>query len=97
MGREMAVLVRNVVVSDPRGLHMRPSSAIAEAARASQGTITLHYMGRSASATSVLSLMMLAATQGAEIEITCEGEHVCQPTVERICQILRSTQVGSHE
>ncbi|MEO0424791.1 MAG: HPr family phosphocarrier protein [Pseudomonadota bacterium] len=94
----MAVVVRNVVVSDPRGLHMRPSSAIAEAARGAEGsTITLHYMGRSASATSVLSLMMLAATQGAEIEITAEGERPCQPTVERICQILRTTQVGSHE
>ncbi len=93
----MAVFVRNVVVSDPRGLHMRPSSAIAEAAREAEGTITLRYMGRSASATSVLSLMMLAATQGAEIEITAEGERSCQPVVERICQILRSTQVGSHK
>lgn len=93
----MPVIVRNVVVSDPKGLHMRPSSAIAALARDCDASITLRYMGRSASATSVLSLMMLAATRGAEIEITAEGDAAaCHPVLDGICQVLRSTQEGPH-
>lgn len=90
------MIVRNVVVSDPRGLHTRPSAAIAAVARETPATITLHYMGRSADAASVLSLMMLAATRGAQVEITAEGGEDCQAAVDHICQILRSTQAGPH-
>lgn len=91
----MGVIVRNVVICDPRGLHTRPSAAIAAVARSSQATITLSYMGRRADAGSVLGLMMLAATRGAQIEVTGEGEG-CHEAVEEVCHILRSVQTGPH-
>lgn len=84
----MPQIVRTVTVSDPRGLHTRPSAAIARVAGSFRCSIVFRYMGRSACASSVLSLMMLAATRGAEIEITAEGEEAL-PAVERITRILR--------
>jgi phosphotransferase system HPr (HPr) family protein len=46
-------------------------------------------MGRSACASSVLNLMMLAATRGAEIEITADGEDA-REAAEQIAAILRN-------
>jgi phosphocarrier protein len=84
----MPRIVRTVTVADPRGLHTRPSAAIAAAASACRASVVLHYMGRSAGATSVLSLLMLAAGRGAEVEITAEGDDAAT-AVARVARILR--------
>jgi phosphocarrier protein HPr len=92
----MPLVVRTVTVSDPRGLHTRPSAAIASTAAGFSCSIIFRYMGRSACASSVLSLMMLAATRGAEIEITAEGDDAAR-AVESISRILRETVRGEHK
>ena len=92
----MPQIVRTVTVSDPRGLHTRPSAAIASAAAACRCSIVFRYMGRSACASSVLSLMMLAATRGAEIEITADGDDAAS-AVEKITRILRQPVQGVHQ
>lgn len=66
-------LTTTVEVINQLGLHARTSAQIASTAGRYGSTITLEYDGQSADAASIMSLMMLAASKGAQIVITTEG------------------------
>lgn len=55
------------------GLHARPATDFAQAAAAFASSITVRSDDDEADGKSVMELMMLAATQGTEIEILCTG------------------------
>ena len=61
------------IVRGAHGLHARVAYAIAAAAEALTSRITLKKGGQTADAGSVLQILMLAAAQGAEIEVSAEG------------------------
>lgn len=55
------------------GLHARPATDFAQAAAGFQSEILVRNEDGQADGKSVMELMMLAATQGSEIEISCSG------------------------
>ena len=55
------------------GLHARPATDFAQAAAVFKSDITVKHDDGAADGKSVMELMMLAATQGTEIEILCSG------------------------
>ena len=61
-------------ITNKRGLHARASAKIVEAAARFQSHITVTRTGRPSNARSIMGLMMLAASQGSDIEICAEGE-----------------------
>lgn len=66
-------LQQKVHLTNPQGLHMRPSAAFAELARRYQSTVTVSYDGRSVNGKSPLDLMMLAALPGSELTVEVAG------------------------
>jgi phosphocarrier protein len=62
-----------VRITNKRGLHARASAKIVEAAARFQSVITVNRDGQSVNARSIMGLMMLAASTGAEVEICAEG------------------------
>ena len=55
------------------GLHARPATDFAQAANGFESDVTVRVEDEEADGKSVMELMMLAATQGTEIEVLCKG------------------------
>lgn len=62
-----------IEIVNQRGLHARASRKLAELALVFDAQITVHKEEDSASATSLMDLMMLGAGLGSEIEVEAEG------------------------
>ena len=64
-----------VTINNPQGFHMRPMAAFVEAANRFPGTVTVERPGVSppVNGKSILSLMGLVASQGAELLIEVNG------------------------
>ena len=65
--------VQTVWVNTPEGLHLRKCAAIAEMVGRYQASVTLQKGDHSEDAASVLSLMLLAATQGTPLTVSATG------------------------
>jgi phosphocarrier protein HPr len=65
---------KSVVIVDPLGLHARPAADFVEKARTFACDITLDKGDRSANCKSLLSILKLGVTQGAEVTITASGD-----------------------
>ena len=64
---------KEITVTNPKGIHARPSSMLVRAAMECQSTITLVNGEKSADARSVLDIMMLCAIHGSVLTIRTEG------------------------
>ncbi|HXC55253.1 MAG TPA: HPr family phosphocarrier protein [Rhizomicrobium sp.] len=60
-------------ITNKRGLHARASAKIVEAAARFQCEIIIAKDGQEVNARSIMGLMMLAASLGAEVEVSAEG------------------------
>lgn len=61
------------VIADPLGLHARPAGLLVKAAAAYQSTVTVTAPTGKADAKRIMAVMRLAAKQGMELTVTCEG------------------------
>jgi phosphocarrier protein len=61
-------------ITNKRGLHARAAAKIVEAAARFRSEIIVKRDGQSVNARSIMGLMMLAASTGADVEISAEGE-----------------------
>ena len=66
---EIKVTIENAV-----GLHTRPASLFVQTAKQHKSEIRVSYDGRSANAKSILSVLTLGASKGAELTVSAEGE-----------------------
>jgi phosphocarrier protein len=64
---------RSAEIVNQRGLHARASAAFAREAAKHDARITVRHEDMTASAASIMDLMMLAASKGCVIEIEAEG------------------------
>ncbi|MBS3785196.1 MAG: HPr family phosphocarrier protein [Gammaproteobacteria bacterium] len=62
-----------VSIVNQRGLHARAAAKIVAAATPFDAEITIAHDRQTANAKSILGLMMLAASQGSELQITASG------------------------
>lgn len=78
MGRELESVSQQastrVTIRNRLGLHARPAMAFVDAATACQSNITVRRNDQEVDGKSIMQMLMLAATQGAELEILAEGE-----------------------
>lgn len=62
-----------IIVKQEHGIHIRVADAIVKTVKALSSKITFKKGGKTADGDSVLQLLMLAASKGAEIEVTASG------------------------
>ncbi len=65
---------REFEIVNKLGLHARAAAKLVNEASRFGAEITIHRSGRSANAKSIMSVMMLAASCGAAVEIEAEGD-----------------------
>ena len=67
------MIERKVEIVNRLGLHARAAAKLVHAAGAFESEITLSRDGEEADGKSILGILLLAAAQGTEIEIRCDG------------------------
>lgn len=78
---------RSAALVNQRGLHARASAAFAREASRFDAKITVRYDGMSASAASIMDLLMLGARFGQIIEIEAEGPQA-REALEAVCDLI---------
>jgi len=68
-----APLQRKVLVTNPQGLHMRPSAAFVETAGRFQSSVTVTLDGKAVNGKSLWDLLLLAAVPGSELTLEADG------------------------
>jgi phosphotransferase system HPr (HPr) family protein len=66
-------LSRRVLLTNPNGLHMRPSAAFVEMAGRFQCSVSITFDGKTVTGKSLWDLLLLAATPGSELTLQVEG------------------------
>jgi phosphocarrier protein HPr len=69
----MATLTRELSITNQRGLHARASAKFVKCAEGFDATITVSRDGQSVPGTSIMGLMMLAASIGTSITVEASG------------------------
>ena len=78
---------RSAELVNQRGLHARASAAFAREAVKYDAKITVRYDGMSASAASIMDLLMLGARFGQVIEIDAEGRQAHE-ALDAVCELI---------
>jgi phosphocarrier protein len=78
---------RSAELVNQRGLHARASAAFAREASRFNAKLTVHYDGMSASAASIMDLLMLGARFGQTIEIDAEGPQA-REALDAVCALI---------
>ena len=78
---------RSAELVNQRGLHARASAALAREASRYNAKVTVRYDGMTASAASIMDLLMLGARVGQTVEIDAEGEQA-QEALDAICTLI---------
>ncbi len=73
------------VIRDPLGLHARPAGLLVKAAAGYASAVTVATPSGKADAKRIMAVMRLAAKQGMELTVTCEG-----PDEEAACAGLKA-------
>ncbi len=68
------MIEQNIEIINKLGLHARAAAKLVNTAARFASQTTVEFAGQSADAKSIMSVMMLAASQGSIINIRCEGE-----------------------
>lgn len=68
------MLSKTVTLGNPSGLHARPAAVLVALAKTFTCDVVLQYCGKSANAKSILSVLSLGASKGAELNITVNGD-----------------------
>jgi phosphotransferase system HPr (HPr) family protein len=64
---------RSVIVTNPAGLHARPSAAIVKAVGRFKSKVKIRKENEEVDAGNILEIMTLGATRGAELLLTAKG------------------------
>jgi len=82
-------LQQKVVITNPHGLHMRPSAAFVELAGRFQSNVTVILEDRSVNGKSLWDLLMLAALPGSELTLEVSGPDA-PAALEALVALLRA-------
>lgn len=67
------MIKKKISIINKLGLHARAAAKLTKCACEFSASVQIGYAQREIDAKSIMSVMMLAAAQGAEIEISCDG------------------------
>ena len=78
-----------VTICNRLGLHARPAMSFVELASLYSAKVTVRRESQQVDGKSIMQMMMLAATQGTEIEIVCDGEDA-QAALDDLVALVKS-------
>ncbi|GLP95835.1 HPr family phosphocarrier protein [Paraferrimonas sedimenticola] len=85
----MSRVSAQVTICNKLGLHARAATKLAQLAQQYDATVTLQQGEKTASAASVLGLLMLESSMGKRIEVIAEGAQA-QSALDAVCQLIQA-------
>jgi phosphocarrier protein HPr len=85
----MTELTREVLIINKRGLHARASAKFVQTVDAFDATISVSKDGMTVGGTSIMGLMMLAASPGSTVVITASGNQASE-ALEALDQLIQN-------
>ncbi len=76
-----------ITIINKLGLHARAAAKLVATASAFGSKITLDKAGKKADAKSIMGVMMLAASQGTELELTADGSDA-DAALQALCDLI---------
>ena len=73
---------QKITVTQPEGLHARPAAQFVKLANRFQSTVKVRHKGREANGKSIMAVMSLCASAGAEVELDVQGNDAEQARAE---------------
>lgn len=89
----MSVIERRVTICNARGLHARAAAKFVETAQRFDAVVHVTREGETVPADSIMELLMLAASKGAEIAIASEGAEAADVSM----ALVELVEAGFHE
>jgi len=89
----VSVIERRVTICNARGLHARAAAKFVETAQRFDAVVHVTREGETVPADSIMELLMLAASKGAEIAIASEGAQAADVS-EALVELV---EAGFHE
>jgi phosphocarrier protein HPr len=77
----------NVTIVNRLGLHARPAMVFVDAANLFTSTVTVKRDDQEVDGKSIMMMMLLAATQGTQLEVIAEGEDA-QACIEKLVALV---------
>jgi phosphocarrier protein HPr len=96
MSADPTVARRQVEITNPLGLHMRPANKFVELALKYQSEIRVHYNGSEYNGKGILELISLAADCGSRLEIEARGPDATA-AVNALAELVNSQFHEEHE
>ena len=78
-----------VTVVNPEGIHMRPADMLVRMASQFSSDVEVTKDGQSADAKSIMSILMLAADVGSQLEIGASGDDA-EEAIEAVARLIES-------
>jgi phosphocarrier protein NPr len=78
---------RTLIISNKLGLHARAATKLAQLSQQFKAKITIELNEKQVDATSVIGLMLLAASQGKSVTVLTQGTDAKQ-ALEAVCQLF---------
>ena len=85
---ELRMQEKEISVTNPKGIHARPSAMLVQAAMECQSTIVLIHGDKRANIRSVFDIMMLCATHGSVLTVQTEAADE-EEAMERIADVFK--------
>ena len=79
-----------ITITQPEGLHARPAAQFVQLANRFQSTVKVRHDDREANGKSIMAVMSLGASAGAEVELDVQGSDAEQALAE-LTAFLRSS------
>lgn len=67
-------LTKTLEIKNKKGLHARAAAAFVKAIEPFEAVVEVERIGQTVSGCSIMGLMMLAASKGTTIKVTCSGK-----------------------
>lgn len=80
---------KTITVTNPKGIHARPSASITAMATQFSSEITISSKNAVANAKSIMELMMLAAAHGTRVTIRANGDDE-EKAVKALCSLFKN-------
>jgi phosphocarrier protein len=85
----MAKLTTIVTIRNRLGLHARPAMEFVDCAAAFKSEVTVRRDDQTVDGKSIMQMMLLAATQGTELEVVADGEDA-QAAIDALAKLVES-------
>lgn len=80
-------VTRTLTIPNAKGLHARASARFVETVERHDATVSVHRDGQTVAGDSIMGLLMLAAGQGASIDVTADGPDA-EAAIEALAALL---------